>query len=73
MTADLPPEMTEALASLDDALLLQVRPHVGAKALALNDALPNYEQAHERDTVIQRPSTLWIVRKATSDWLRVDR
>ena len=63
--------MTEALASLDDAVLLQIRPHIGAKALALNDALPNYEHAHELEVVIQRESTLRIVRKATSDWLRV--
>ncbi len=71
VTADLHPEMTAALASLDDAVLLQVRPHVGAKALVLNDALPGYEQAHELEIVIQRHSTLRIVRRATSDWLRV--
>ena len=71
VTADLHPEMTEALASLNDAVLLQVRPHVGVKALARNDALPDYEHAHELEVVIQRQSTLRIVRKGTSDWLRV--
>ena len=70
-TSDLHPELVDALALLDDAVLLQIQPHVGARAIDLNDALPDSEFAHELETVIQRGTTLRVVRKHMSDWLRV--
>jgi len=71
VTSDLHPEVVQALASLDDAALLQIQPHVGARAIVLNDVLPDSEFAHEMEVVIQRSTTLQIVRKHTSDWMRV--
>lgn len=71
VTSDLHPEVVQALASLDDAVLLQIRPHVGARAIVLNDALPDSEFSHELEVVIQRSTTLQIVRKHTNDWMRV--
>ena len=70
-TSVLHPEMVTALASLSDAVLLQIRPHIGVLAVNINDALPNSEFAHEMEVVIMHGTTMQIVRKQTIDGLRV--
>ncbi len=71
VTSDLHPEIVEALATLDDAVLLQIQPYVGAKAIVAHEVLPDSGFAHELETIIQRSSTLQIVRKHRARGLQV--
>ena len=71
VSGDLHPEIVQALASLDEAVLLRIQPHVGAKVILPSAVLPDYEFAHDLEIVIQRGTTMQIIGKHMDEGLRV--
>ena len=72
VTGALHPEIVQALASLDEAVLLRIQLHVGAKVIYPRDAVPeDYPFFHELEIVIPLGTTLEIIGKHTHEGLRV--
>ena len=72
VTGALHPEIVQALASLDEAVLLRIQLHVGAKVIYPRDAVPeDYPFFHELEIVIPLGTTLQIIGKHMCEGLRV--